>query len=165
MRRRRNYKLGGPALQRKLWRVLVRNLVNTQSTRRKPIKDATYRGKDIPIPQMPSTGVSMDVFKRVIARLHNWKCPGIDRLHNFWYKKLTCLHSNLHYYVNRYIMNPQECPTHLGEGMTYMKPKVADTTDPFKFRPITCLNSFYIYIRSSLPVYLLSSVNSVRHKE
>lgn len=106
--------------------------------------------KTRPIPQMSSTGVSIAVFKKVIARLHNWKCPGVDKLHNFWYKKLTCLYNSLHHYVNRFISNPQDCPESLGERITYMKPKVANTCDPSKFRPITCLTSFYKIITACI---------------
>lgn len=29
---------------------------------------------------------------QTIQNTHNWKCPGIDHIHNFWYKKFTKTH-------------------------------------------------------------------------
>ena len=36
-----------------------------------------------------------DEIKKTIKQTSNWKTPGIDKLHNFWIKKLDVLHPAL----------------------------------------------------------------------
>lgn len=79
----------------------------------------------------------------VVRKTHNWKSPGIDGIHNFWYKKLTNLHPCLVKLINDVLKKPETMPQFLTEGKTYIKPKNKDTQNPSNYRPITCLPTMY----------------------
>ncbi|KAL1446790.1 hypothetical protein WDU94_005582 [Cyamophila willieti] len=80
----------------------------------------------------------------VLARAHNWKAPGPDKLQNFWYKRLTSIHTRMAAILTECTKHPDLCPTWLSQGVTYLLPKGASfQNDPSKGRPITCLNTIY----------------------
>lgn len=106
------------------------------------------------ITEMRTGQITLDILQKVVQKLQNWKCPGSDGLHNYWFKKFTCLHGKILNLINHYLNNPEEMSHFLCEGVTYMKPKTSDTTDPTKYRPITCLNSFYKVITSCLSMVI-----------
>ncbi|XP_031333830.1 uncharacterized protein LOC116163840 [Photinus pyralis] len=58
--------------------------------------------------------------KQTIKQLPNWKGPGKDNIHNFWYKRFTILHKHLTAQINKVIQNPTEFPT-------FITPKNAET--------------------------------------
>ncbi|CAG4980406.1 unnamed protein product [Colias eurytheme] len=88
--------------------------------------------------------IPADIFIDVIQRTHNWKAPGTDHIHNYWYKKFTCLYPYIHNHINAFIQSPHTLPTFITHGITYMLPKDPDDTcNPAKYRPITCLQTFY----------------------
>lgn len=82
--------------------------------------------------------IQIEVVQKVMKKLHNWKCPGIDGIHNFWYKKFSTLHVIICKIINDFISNAELVPEYLCEGKTFMKPKEANSTNPAKYRPITC---------------------------
>ncbi|KAI5731448.1 hypothetical protein M8J77_010139 [Diaphorina citri] len=106
--------------------------------------------EEININQMEEPIITRGQLTTIINALHNWKSPGSDNIHNFWYKKLTCLHEEILRYVNHFISNPQEVPVFLTAGKTYLLPKKECTTDPSKYRPITCLQTFYKIMTSCI---------------
>lgn len=85
----------------------------------------------------------------IINKLHNWKSPGSDNIHNFWLKKFTCLHNKMVKYINNFINNPEDIPLFLTERKTYLLLKEI-TPDPAKYRPITCLQTFYKILTSCI---------------
>jgi hypothetical protein len=92
---------------------------------------------------MPFSEITPDDITQVTKHTHSRKTTGIDNLHNFWLKKFTCTHSLLAKHFNNFIKQPQNIPDFLTQGITYMKPKDTDTTNPSKYRPITCLPTLY----------------------
>lgn len=80
--------------------------------------------------------------------MHNWKAPGIDRISNFWYKRLTSLHPCFTKLINEVLLEPNKMPLFLTEGKTYIKPKNSETQNPSNYRPITCLPTMYKIITS-----------------
>lgn len=44
------------------------------------------------VPGMEFDGITIDTLISVIAKTHNWKATGSDKIHNYWYKKLTITH-------------------------------------------------------------------------
>jgi hypothetical protein len=72
------------------------------------------------LPEMKFEMVSIDIFHKVIAKLHNWKSPGSDCVHNFFYKKLTHTHTYLYKHINNFILNPHTIPDYIMNGVTYM---------------------------------------------
>ncbi|XP_052756188.1 uncharacterized protein LOC128201893 [Galleria mellonella] len=94
--------------------------------------------------------VPIQVFDDVIKKMHNWKAPGTDNIHNYWYKKFSRLHPILHNHINSFIENPDTIPEFVTEGITYMIPKDQEHQDPGKYRPITCLQNIYKILTSCL---------------
>ena len=81
---------------------------------------------------------------KTINATHNWKAPGKDKIMNFWLKRFTSTHTHIAELFNRYITYPHTMPHTLTQGITYLKPKdPADTENPAKYRPITCLPTIY----------------------
>lgn len=87
--------------------------------------------------------VTLEELQQAIAKTHNWKAPGPDKVQNFWYKKLTNIHGPMTFAINRTLDQPDQFPVFLTEGITYIKPKNQDTTNPANYRPITCLSTLY----------------------
>ncbi|KAL0810623.1 hypothetical protein ABMA28_010737 [Loxostege sticticalis] len=111
----------------------------------------TEHERNINIAPMEFEYVPIETFQDVIRKLHNWKAPGSDNLHNFWYKKFTHVHPFLHNYINKFIHDPHTVPDYIMTGITHMIPKdPADLSNPAKYRPITCLQTFYKIISSCI---------------
>lgn len=120
--------------------------------------------KHAEIPSMEFEFVSIDTFQDVLKSLHNWKAPGTDHIHNYFYKKITHIHPLLFNFVNNFIKNPNMLPEYITTGITYMLPKdPEDLSNPAKFRPITCLQTIYKIITSCLTriIYLHSENNKI----
>lgn len=85
-----------------------------------------------------------------ISKSHNWKTPGIDNIQNYWYKKFTCTHTRIAKCLTEIVQNPEKMPHFLTKGITYLKPKSANTADPTQYRPITCLPTLYKILTSCI---------------
>ncbi|CAK1550990.1 unnamed protein product [Leptosia nina] len=95
--------------------------------------------------------VPIDIFQNVINKLHNWKSPGSDNIHNFWFKKYSFLHPFLHNHINMFLQIPTTLPGYITMGTTYMLPKDPHClNNPAKYRPITCLQTIYKIITSCI---------------
>lgn len=79
----------------------------------------------------------------VIKFSHNWKAPGIDKVHNFWLKYLTSLHKQLLWAFNKILKEPDNMPGWMTEGTAYLIPKSRETRNPKNYRPIACLPTTY----------------------
>ena len=82
------------------------------------------------------------------SKFSNWKSPGIDKLQNFWWNKLTSLHPKIANVMNGIVNNPEECPAWLTTGRTTLIPKKSETRNPSNYRPITCLPIIYKILTS-----------------
>jgi hypothetical protein len=102
-----------------------------------------------PMQDEPVTEAQLKV---VIRRLKNWKAPGLDKIQNYWYKKLTATHRVLLVKINEYLNNPNSVPEFFTQGVTYMKPKKGDTRNPAKYRPIACLPTAYKIFTACLTI-------------
>ncbi|XP_075990923.1 uncharacterized protein LOC142986349 [Anticarsia gemmatalis] len=86
----------------------------------------------------------------ITARLHNWKAPGVDKVHNYWYKKLTTLHKYMAQNLTDIVLGKQEIPEFIATGITYMLPKSSHSLQPSQYRPITCLPTIYKILTSAI---------------
>lgn len=102
------------------------------------------------IDEMTFNDVSTDEIKFITSKLHNWKGPGIDHIHNYWYKMLTSLHKILAKNITDVITGKQRIPDFLATGITYMLPKNQHSDQPSQYRPITCLPTIYKIITSTI---------------
>lgn len=74
--------------------------------------------------------ISAEETTYAIGKSSNWKSPGKDKVPNFWLKSLTSIHQDLANAYTNVIEHPEEMPTWLTEGITYLLPKSEDTKDP-----------------------------------
>lgn len=101
----------------------------------------------------------IETIKPILAKLKNWKSPGNDKIHNFWLKNLSALHSKFVECINAFIEEPQSIPHHLTTGVTYLIPKGSRSSNPARYRPITCLNTFYKLLTSCVSKILEDHCN------
>lgn len=94
--------------------------------------------------------ITAEDIKNVTIKLLNWKSPGKDKIHNFWYKKLNVLHKLLAKNLTDIILQKQNLPEFMTKGLTYMLPKGNFTSQPMQYRPITCLPTLYKILTSLL---------------
>lgn len=94
-------------------------------------------------PEMRQPEISPEMVRRVTQKLQNWKAPGVDGIHNFWWKHFSSTHGVLAKWFQKALVNPETIPLSFTEGVTYMLPKAGDPMDPKNRRPITCLRTIY----------------------
>ena len=88
---------------------------------------------------MEDVVVDLEIVKRGIRRMTNWKAPGPDQVRGFWFKKLTSLHCVLTDALKECV-EQGEVPGWMVKGRTVLIQK-----DPAKgkavsnYRPIACL--------------------------
>jgi hypothetical protein len=93
--------------------------------------------------------VSLDELKNAIKKTHNWKAPGCDNVHNYWYKHFTSTHQNIANSFSDILENPDQMPLFMTKGTTYLLPKTSPPSDdPSKYRPITSLPTLYKLLTS-----------------
>ncbi|XP_044745138.1 uncharacterized protein LOC123307002 [Coccinella septempunctata] len=83
-----------------------------------------------------------------VKRMKNWTAPGVDGIHNYWWKALKSTHRVLSRLIQGALEQPQSVPEYLTQGITYMIPKKGDLKKPENYRPITSLSSIYKIITS-----------------
>ena len=49
----------------------------------------------------PKMEIHIDLLKTTLKRISNWKEPGHDGIHGFWFKKFTSIHGRLALEMNR----------------------------------------------------------------
>jgi hypothetical protein len=64
----------------------------------------------------------------------------------------TCIHKCLLDHFNEFIREHNTFPEFLVHGIAYLKPKVSDTKNLSKYRPITCLSTIYKIMTSCIKV-------------
>lgn len=106
------------------------------------------------IPEMSEVFISTEDVKRSIKRTHNWKAPGVDGIHNFWWKYLTCTHEILANQFQNILQGTSLLPDICTLGMTYMLPKGGNMSCPQNYRPITCLPTVYKVLTSIIATKL-----------
>ena len=74
-----------------------------------------------------------------IFEFSNRKSPGLDKLHNFWWNKLTTLHPKAAVAFDKLIIQPEDCPDWLTTGQTTLVAKKEPVGNPSNYTPMTCL--------------------------
>ncbi|KAL1448377.1 hypothetical protein WDU94_008928 [Cyamophila willieti] len=116
--------------------------------------------ENLNITPMEEPTITEEILQQVLGKTHNWKSPGSDNIHNYWYKKMTYLHEKMLQHINEFIKEPKSVPNFLTEGKTYLLPKGKVTTDPSKYRPITCLQTFYKIVTSCITNILNTHIDN-----
>eukprot|EP00957_Ditylum_brightwellii_P144201 10987596-Ditylum_brightwellii.AAC.1 len=89
------------------------------------------------------TDITPNELHRTIFKTKNWKAPGVDLVHNYWYKHLLALQQWLCDALNGVILDPMLLPDWATVGTTTLPLKKGPDCDPNKNRPITCLSTLY----------------------
>ena len=90
-------------------------------------------------PQDTWTDITTEDLRKNLKKLRNWKAPGLDKVQNFWIKKLHTLHSPMAKAFNHICQHPESMPKWMTEGTTTLIYKKGKESLPKNYRPITCL--------------------------
>ena len=96
--------------------------------------------------QMPDIEFSEELLRRKINEYSNFKAPGIDKIPNFYLKRITALHPHYAQAFAKIQKNEMESPDWLTSGNTNLLPKSNETHLPNKYRPICCLSTTYKWL-------------------
>ena len=87
----------------------------------------------------PKVELPRDLLKTTLKKISNWKTPGHDGIHSYWFKKLTSIHDRLALEMNRCLQG-EHIPKWMTKGETTLTQKdQSKGTTPNNYRPITCL--------------------------
>ena len=109
--------------------------------------------------EAPKMEIHVDLLKTPLKRISNWKEPGHDRIHGFWFKKFTSLHGRLALEMNRCLQDAQ-VPEWMTKGKTKLIQKdPSKGTAPNNYRRITCLPIMWKIITAQIreKIYSLTS--------
>ena len=68
--------------------------------------------------------------KSSTSKLSDWKSPRLDKLHNFWWDKVTTLHPKVAIAFDKMIAQPENCPDWLTTDQTTLIKKKESTRNP-----------------------------------
>ena len=85
---------------------------------------------------MPRPYIDASVIKKKILEYGNFKTPGVDKIRNFWIKKLESLHPHYANTFNKLIDEEIDAPAWFTQGNTTLVPKSKETKNEKKYRPI-----------------------------
>ncbi|XP_074000237.1 uncharacterized protein [Rhodnius prolixus] len=93
--------------------------------------------------EMVFEGFTEEEIGNALRKCANWKAPGPDGIHNFWWKRFSAVYGRLAEVFSLTIADPWRLPAFMTLGVTYLKHKGGDARDPAQYRPITCLSTLY----------------------
>ncbi|XP_039297919.1 uncharacterized protein LOC120354622 [Nilaparvata lugens] len=99
---------------------------------------------------MPQCVISTEDVSIAVKKSHNWKAPGPDGIQNYWLKNFLSLQSKIAGCFNDLLQQRSEIPVGFASGLIFMIPKKEGNLSPGDYRPITCLNSTYKLMTSTL---------------
>ncbi|XP_044766184.1 uncharacterized protein LOC123322306 [Coccinella septempunctata] len=100
--------------------------------------------------EMDAVNITEEHIRITVKRMKNWTAPGVDGIHNYWWKALKSTHLVLARLIKGALEQPHIIPTYLTQGITYMIPKKGDLKKPENYRPITSLPSLYKIMTSTV---------------
>lgn len=104
--------------------------------------------------------VSEQDLSYVLKKLSNWSAPGVDKIHNYWWKHFSSLKPALRSALQEALDDPAKIPEFFTLGVTNMLPKENGAQDPKKYRPITCLPTIYKILTGTITRHLWKHVNA-----
>ena len=104
--------------------------------------------------------IHVDLLKTTLKRISNWKAPGHDGIHGFWFKKFTSIHRRLALEMNRCLQDVQ-LPELMTKGKTTLIQKdPRKGTAPNNYRPITCLPTMWKILTAQIREKIYNSLTS-----
>ena len=111
--------------------------------------------------------IHIELLKKTLKKISNWKTPGHDGIHGFWFKKFTSIHDRLALEINRCIQDAQ-VPDWMTKGKTTLIQKDPNKgTTPNNYRPITCLPVMWKILTAQIrkEIYCSQTSCSFFHEE
>ena len=93
-------------------------------------------------------------FYDIVKKRKNWSTQGIDRIQNFWWKKLKGAWKSIIRCFTRWREQPEVIPDKLTQGRTVLLPKTEDLSNERNYCPITCLNTCYKIFTGMIGKYM-----------
>ncbi|CAK1598160.1 unnamed protein product [Parnassius mnemosyne] len=103
--------------------------------------------------------ITPDDVAEAVRRAPYRKSPGLDGLHHYWLKGFMVCHAVLARQFQE-ALDHNSLPSLFTTGITHLVPKDRDSTDPSKYRPITCLPTIYKTLTSILSARIIRHLNS-----
>ena len=104
--------------------------------------------------------ITTNEIESATSEFSNWKSPGLDKLHNFWWNKLTTLYSKVAVAFEKLIIQPENCPDWLTTGQATLIAEKEPTRNPSNYRPITCLPVMYKILSSIVTSGMSHHINT-----
>ena len=104
--------------------------------------------------------ITTNKIESATSKFSNWKSPGLDKLHNLWWNKLTTLHPKVVVAFDKLIAKPENCPDWLTTGQTTLIPKNEPTRNLSNYRPINCLPVMYKILSSIVTSRMSHHINA-----
>ena len=110
----------------------------------------------------PKAEIHTELLKKTLKKISNWKTPGHDGIHGFWFKKFTSIHDRLALEMNRCLQDAQ-VPDWMTKGKTTLIQKdPSKGTIPNNYRPITCLPMMWKILTAQIREEIYYSLTSRR---
>ena len=101
-----------------------------------------------------------DLLKTTLKKISNWKTPGHDGKHGFWFKKFTSIHDRLALGINKCLQRAN-VPEWMTKGKTTLIQKDQNKgTVPNNYRPIICLQMMWIVLTAQIREEIYYSLTS-----
>ena len=87
----------------------------------------------------PKAEIHIELLKKTLKKISNWKTPGQDGIHGFWFKKFTSIHDRLVLEMNRCLQDAQVPDWRTKGKTTLIQKDPSKGPAPNNYGPITCL--------------------------
>ena len=89
--------------------------------------------------ESPKIEIHIELLKKTLKDIPNWKTPGHDGIHGFWFRKFSSIHDRLALEMNRCLQDAQVPDRMSKRKTTLIQKDLSKGTAPNNNRPITCL--------------------------
>ena len=108
----------------------------------------------------PKAEIYTDLLRTTLKKVSNWKTPGHDGIHGFWFKKFTSIHDRLVLEMNK-CLQTAHVPEWMTKGRTTLIQKGPNKgTAPNNYKPITCLPMMWKILTAQIREEIYHSLTS-----
>ena len=98
----------------------------------------------------PKAEIRIELLKKTLETISNWKTPGHDGIHGFWFKNFPSIHDRLALEMNRCLQDAQ-VPDWMTKGKTpSIQREPSKGTAPNNYRLMTCLPMMWKILTAQL---------------
>ena len=110
----------------------------------------------------PKAEIHMELLKKTLKKISNWKTSGHDGIHGFRFKKFISIHDRFALEMN-WCLQDAQVPDWMTKGKTTLIQKDASKgTAPNNYRPITCLPMMWKILTAQIRKAIYYSLISCR---